>query len=52
MAADGLLSYRTKIMDNYAPPRMAQTEKNLMDTVAEFYRAFHTYRRLARNTST
>ncbi|SDK19967.1 hypothetical protein SAMN05216226_1411 [Halovenus aranensis] len=34
-------------MEHYAPPRMAKAEKNLMDTVAEFYRAFHTYRRLA-----
>ena len=26
---------------------MARAEKNLMDTVVEFYRAFYTYRRLA-----
>ena len=47
MAADGLLSYRTEITDNYAPPRMARAETNLMDTVAKSYQALLTYRRLA-----
>ena len=47
MAADGLLGYRTEVMENYAPAGMARAEKHLIDTVAEFYRAFHTYRRLA-----
>ena len=47
MAATGLLGYRTEVTDNYAPAGMARAEKHLIDTVAEFYRAFHTYRRLA-----
>lgn len=47
MAADGLLSYRTEVTENFQPAAMARTEKHLIDTVAEFYRAFHTYRRLA-----
>jgi hypothetical protein len=47
MAADGLLGYRTEVMESYAPAGMARAEKHLIDTVGEFYRAFHTYRRLA-----
>jgi hypothetical protein len=47
MAADGLLSYRTEVTENFQPAAMARAEKHLIDTVAEFYRAFHTYRRLA-----
>lgn len=47
LAADGLLGYRTDVTDNYAPAAMARAETNLMETVVEFYKAFHTYRRLA-----
>jgi hypothetical protein len=47
LAADGLLGYRTQVLDNYAPARVSQAETNLMETAAEFYKAFHTYRRLA-----
>ncbi|GAB6880736.1 hypothetical protein JCM17823_30210 [Halorubrum gandharaense] len=47
LAADGLLGYRTEITDNYAPSRVARAEMNLIETVVEFYKAFHTYRRLA-----
>ena len=48
MAADGLLSYRTETGVKYdMPGGAAKAETRLMDTVAEFYRAFHTYRRLA-----
>lgn len=47
LAADGLLGYRTEVTDNYAPAAMARAETNLMETVVEFYKAFHTYRRLA-----
>jgi hypothetical protein len=47
MAADGLLSYRTEVTENYRPSGMARAETHLIETVAEFYRAFHTYRRLA-----
>jgi len=47
LAADGLLGYRTEVTDNYAPAGMARAETNLMETVVEFYKAFHTYRRLA-----
>ncbi|WP_254538933.1 hypothetical protein [Halomarina litorea] len=47
LAADGLLSYRTEVTENYQPAAMARAEKHLTDTVAEFYRAFYTYRRLA-----
>ncbi|MDL0123518.1 hypothetical protein [Halobacterium salinarum] len=47
LAADGLLSYRTEVTENFQPAAMARAEKHLIDTVAEFYRAFHTYRRLA-----
>jgi len=47
LAADGLLGYRTDFMENYSPSRVAQAETKLMDTVAEFYKAFQTWRRLA-----
>ncbi len=47
LAADGLLSYRTELTENFQPSATARAETNLIDTVAEFYKAFHTYRRLA-----
>ncbi|SDY98128.1 hypothetical protein SAMN05216564_1234 [Halopenitus persicus] len=47
LAADGLLSYRTEVTENFQPAAMARAENHLMETVVEFYRAFHTYRRLA-----
>ena len=46
-AADGLLGYRTEVTDTFAPADMAEAEMQLIETVAKFYRAFHTYRRLA-----
>lgn len=48
LAADGLVGYRTETSGEYdRPAGMAQAETKLMDTVAEFYEAFHTWRRLA-----
>ena len=47
LAAGGLLGYRSEITENYTPAGVARAETKLIETVAEFYTCFHTWRRLA-----